>query len=148
MQNTYSIFRGIPRSCLWFLDPDVLEAQKAEIKIALDSLTFLDDFARAISGRLPFNPNTSHHLVRVEPIDTKWLRTRTEMKSNYIAELTSERILKLATARFSDKLMGYLANPDTRAPAGILFHSQGPYIDYDTPALWHDTRCFHTRYSR
>jgi hypothetical protein len=63
----------------------------------------------------------------VELIDTEWLTTRTEIKSNYIAELTFERILKFARARFSDKLMEYLANPDTRTPAGILFEQAAHY---------------------
>ena len=40
-----------------------------------------DDFAHAITGQVPFNPNTS---LRVEPVDTKWLTTRTATKSNYI----------------------------------------------------------------
>jgi len=127
MRENYSIFRGIPRSCLWSLDDDVLEAQKAEIKSALDSMTSLDDFARGISGQLPFNPNTSHCLVRVEPIDTKWLATRTEIKSNYIAEPIFERIRILARARFSDKLMEYLADPNTHGPAGILFEQAAHY---------------------
>ena len=61
LRDTYSIFRGIPRSCFWSLNPDVLEAQKAEIKNALDSIRSLDDFAH----QLPFNPNTSHRLVRL-----------------------------------------------------------------------------------
>ena len=57
LRSVYSIFRGIPRSCFWSLDPVVLKMQKAEIKNALDSITFLD-FAQAITGQLPFNRNT------------------------------------------------------------------------------------------
>jgi hypothetical protein len=72
-----------------------------EIKNALDSMR-LKDFAHTITGQLPFNPNTSC-LVRVEPADTEWLTTRTEIKSNYIAELVFERIRILTKARFSDK---------------------------------------------
>ena len=100
---------------------------KAEIKNALDSVTFLDDFAQAITGQLPFNPNTSHHLVRVEPVDTEWLTTRTEIKSNLIAELVFERIHMLGKARFSDKLMDYLAYPYTHGAAGILFEQAAHY---------------------
>jgi len=100
---------------------------KAEIKKALDSITFLDDFARAVTGPLPFNPNTSHRLVRVEPVDTKWLTTRTEIKSNYIAELVFERIRILSKTRFLDKLMEYLADPNTHGPAGTLFEQAAHY---------------------
>jgi len=127
LRNAYSVFRGIPRSCFWSLDPDVLEMQKAEIKNALDSIT-LDDFAHAITGQLPFNPTSSHRLVRVEPVDnTKWLTTRTEIKSNHIAELVFERIRILTKARFLDKLMEYLADPNTHGPAGVLFEQAAHY---------------------
>jgi len=101
--------------------------QKAEIKNALDSVTFLDDFAHAIAGQLPFNPNTSHRLVRVEPVDTQWLTTRKEIKSNHIAELVFERIRILTKARFSDQLMEYLADPNTHCPADILFEQAAHY---------------------
>ncbi|KIL69383.1 hypothetical protein M378DRAFT_21547 [Amanita muscaria Koide BX008] len=127
LQSTYSVFRGIPRFCFWSLNPIVLRMQKAEIKNALDSITFLDDFAHAISGQLPFNPNTSHRLVRVEPVDNEWLMTRTEIKSNHIAELIFERIRILTKARFLEKLMEYLAYPNAHGPAGILFEQAAHY---------------------
>ena len=127
LRSAYSVFRGIPRSCFWSLDPVVLKMLKAEIKNALDSITFLDDFAQAITGQLPFNPNTSHHLVRVEPVDTEWLTTRTEIKSNLIAELVFERIRILTKARFLDKLMEYLGDPNTHGLAGILFEQATHY---------------------
>ncbi|KIL55326.1 hypothetical protein M378DRAFT_56130, partial [Amanita muscaria Koide BX008] len=127
LQSAYSFFRGIPRSCFWSLDPVVLRMQKAEIKNALDSITFLDDFAHTITGRLPFNPKTSHHLVRVEPVDTEWLMTRTEIKSNHIAELIFERIRILTKARFLEKLMEYLNDPTAHSPAGALFEQAAHY---------------------
>ncbi|KAM6503866.1 hypothetical protein JOM56_000809 [Amanita muscaria] len=127
LQSAYSFFRGIPRSCFWSLDPVVLRMQKAEIKNALDSITFLDDFAHAITGRLPFNPKTSHRLVRVEPVDTEWLMTRTEIKSNHIAELIFERIRILTKARFLEKLMEYLNDPTAHSPAGVLFEQAAHY---------------------
>ncbi|KAI0296510.1 hypothetical protein B0F90DRAFT_1745842 [Multifurca ochricompacta] len=126
LRSAYSVFRGIPRSCFWSLDPVVLKIQKAEIKNALDSM-FLDDFTHAITGQSAFNPNTSYRLVRVEPVDTEWLTTRTEIKSNYVAELIFERLRILTKARFSNKLMEYLANPDAHGPAGILFEQAAHY---------------------
>jgi hypothetical protein len=101
--------------------------QQAEIKNALDSISFLEDFAHAITGQSPFNPNTSHRLVRVEPVDEKWLTTRTEIKSNHIAELVFERIRVLTKTRFSDRLMEYLADPNAHGPAGILFEQAAHY---------------------
>ncbi|KIL54248.1 hypothetical protein M378DRAFT_19091 [Amanita muscaria Koide BX008] len=127
LQSAYSFFCGIPQSCFWSLDPVVLRMQKAEIKNALDSITFLDDFAHAITGRLPFNPKTSHCLVRVEPVDTEWLMTHTEIKSNHIAELIFERIRILTKARFLEKLMEYLNDPNAHSPAGILFEQAAHY---------------------
>ena len=127
LRSTYSVFSGIPRSCFWCLDPDVLKIQKAEIKTALDSISSADNFAHAIMGQLPFNPNTSHRLVRVEPVDTKWFMTRREIKSNYVAELVFERIRILTKARFPDKLMEYLADPNTHGPAGVLFEQAAHY---------------------
>ena len=123
LRSVYSIFRGIPRSCFWSLDSVVLKMQKADIKNALDSITSLDDFAQAIMGQL----HTSHRLVRVEPVDTEWLTTRTEIKSNHIAELVFERIRILTKARFLDKLMEYLGDPNTHGPAGILFEQAAHY---------------------
>ena len=61
-----------------------------EIDYALDSISSLDDFAHSVSEKLAFNPKTSHILVRTEPIDTKWLRTCTQIKSNFIAECVFE----------------------------------------------------------
>ncbi|KAF8807200.1 hypothetical protein BYT27DRAFT_6558586 [Phlegmacium glaucopus] len=125
--GAYSIFHGIPRSCFGSLDPFVLKMQEADIQNALDSTSFLDDFARAFTGQLSVNPNTSHCLVRVEPVDTEWLTTRTEIKSNYIAELVFERIRKLTKARFSDTLMKYLADPNAHGPGSILFEQAMHY---------------------
>ena len=127
LRSNYSIFRGIPRSCFGSFDPDVLENEKEEISNALNSITSLDDFARAISGESYFNSNASHRLVRVEPINTKWRKTRIEIKSNYIAELIFERLRLHASARFSDKLMEYLANPIAQSPAGVLFEQAAHY---------------------
>jgi hypothetical protein len=81
----------------------------------------MDDFIRATTGQLPFNPNTSHRLVRVEPIDTRWLKTRTELLSNRIAELVFERIRMVTKARLSETLVQYLPDPDAHTKAGILF---------------------------
>ena len=44
-------------------------------------------------GTIPFPDNTSHHLVRVGPINDAWLRTRTE-----IAELVFERLRRISEA--------------------------------------------------
>ena len=97
------------------------------IEDALQSPTFLDDFAYVSTGQLPFKPNTSHRLVRMEPVDTEWLRTYTEIKSNRIAELAFERIRMLTAAQLSDQLMKYLANPYTHGAASTVFEQGAHY---------------------
>ena len=88
----------------------------------------LERFAQAIVGQVPFNPNnTSQHLVRVEPIDNEWYLTRTELKSNYIAELVFERFRILAQAQVPQKLLEYLADPMTHGLAGTLFEQAAHY---------------------
>ncbi|KAF8807617.1 hypothetical protein BYT27DRAFT_7138756 [Phlegmacium glaucopus] len=95
-------------------------------------MSFLDNFAHAVTGQLPFS------LVRVEPVDAEWLTTCTEIKSNYIAELVFERIFlyftpsnfnicMLTKARFADTLMEYLGNPNAHGPAGTLFEQAAHY---------------------
>jgi hypothetical protein len=81
----------------------------------------MDDFIRATTGQVSFNPSMSHRLVRVEPIDTRWFKTRTELLSNHIAELVFQRIRIVTKARLSETLVHYLADSDARTKAGILF---------------------------
>jgi len=96
------------------------------IKDALSSKTSLDDFAYAIGEERPFTL-TSHCLVRMEPVDTKWLTARTEIKSNHIAEVAFEHIRMVAKAQFSDQLMKFVANPYARGAAGVLFEQGAHY---------------------
>ena len=63
----------------------------------------------------------SYRLVRVEPVDTDWLKIRTELLSNRIAELVFERIRIVTKARLLETLVQYLADPDAHTKAGILF---------------------------
>ena len=121
LRDAYSIFRGIPRLCFRSFTPEGLEAQWAVISHALNDIKSMEDFIRATTGQVPFNPNTGHRLVRVEPIDARWLKTRTELLSNRIAELVFQRIRIVTKARLSETLMQYLADPDARTKAGILF---------------------------
>jgi hypothetical protein len=81
----------------------------------------MDEFIRATVGQLPYKLCTSHRLVRVEPIDDIWLKTRTELLSDRIAERVFQRIHMVTQARLSETLLRHLADPDTRSAAGILF---------------------------
>jgi hypothetical protein len=98
-----------------------LDTQLEAIDHALNEIKSMDDFIRATTGKLPFNPDTSHCLVRVEPIDGGWLKTRTELLSNRIAEQVFQRIRVVTKARLSETLAEYLADPGTHADAGVLF---------------------------
>ena len=120
LQKAYSIFRGIPRLCFRSLTPAGLDTQLEAIDHALNEIKSMDDFIRATTGKLPFNPDTSH-LVRVEPIDGGWLKTRTELLSNRIAEQVFQRIRVVTKARLSETLAEYLADPGTHADAVVLF---------------------------
>ncbi len=108
LQHAYSIFPGIPRLCFKSLG---LRVQLEQVTRALNKIKSIDDLLRA----------ASHLLVRVEPADNEWLTTRTELMSDYIAELVFERIRTVLKARFSEKLMEDLAYPDTHSIAGSLF---------------------------
>jgi len=119
--EVYSIFRGIPRLCFRSFATAGLDGQWALINQALNAINSVDDFIRATMGQIPFNPNTSHRLVRVEPIDARWLNTRTELLSNHIAELVFLCICMVTKARLSETLVQYLADPDAHTKAGILF---------------------------
>lgn len=121
LQEAYTIFRGIPRLCFRSLTAIGLDAQLVVINQALNEIKSVDDFIRATTGQVPFNPNTSHRLVRVEPMDARWLRTRTELMSNRIAELVFQRIRMVTKAPLSETLVQCLADPDAHAKAGILF---------------------------
>jgi hypothetical protein len=57
----------------------------------------------------------------VEPTDSRWLKTRTELLSDCIAELVFDRIHMVTMARLSETLVQYLADPDAHSKAGILF---------------------------
>src|ERR1700677_4088080 len=81
LQEVYSIFRGIPRLCFRSLTPAGLDGQWTLIHDAVDDIKSMDNFIYATTGQLPFVPNTSRRLVRVEPIDDRWLKTRTELLS-------------------------------------------------------------------
>jgi hypothetical protein len=95
----------------------------------------------------------------VEPVDTNWLETRTQIKTNYIAELVFKRFRELTEARVSDKVMEYLADPNGHTPAGILFEqdahfsirkgltlsmtplSSGAQLDVSIPAAKESEKC-------
>jgi hypothetical protein len=119
LQKVYSIFRGNPRHCFKSFTPDGLNAQLAEINISLNDIKSLDGFIYATQAS--FNPNSSHRLVRMEPIDDRWLMTHTELLSDHIAELVFRRIRILTKARLSETLVQCLADPDARAKASNLF---------------------------
>jgi len=119
--NVYSTFRGIPQLCFRSLTPAGLDAQWTAINNALRGIKSMDNFIRATSEQVPFDSNTSHRLVRVEPIDARWHNTRTELLSDRIAELVFDRIRMVTMARLSETLVQYLADPDAHGKAGILF---------------------------
>ena len=121
LREAYSIFRGIPRLCFRSLTPAGLDVQWALVHHALGDVKSMDNFIHATTGQLPFAPNTSRRLVRVEPIDDRWLKTRTELLSDRIAELVFKRIRMVAMARLSETLVQYLADPDAHSKASILF---------------------------
>jgi len=121
LRNVYSIFRGIPRLCFRSLTPVGLDAQWAVINGALSDIKSMDNFICATSEQLPFDTNTCHCLVRVEPTDSRWLKTRTELLSDCIAELVFDRICMVTMARLSETLVQYLADPDAHSKAAILF---------------------------
>ncbi|KAF8222917.1 hypothetical protein L208DRAFT_1319831 [Tricholoma matsutake] len=121
LQEAYSIFHGIPHLCFRSFTTTGLDVQWAVIHQALNGIQSMGDFIHATTGQLPFNPNMSHHLVRVEPIDTHWLKTCTELLSNCIAKLVFERIHMVMKVRLLETLVQYLTDPDAHTKAGILF---------------------------
>lgn len=121
LQDTCSIYRGVPRLCFRALSPAEFTAQWALIQDALKSITSMGNFISAATGRVPFDSDTSHRLVRVEPVDGSWLNTRTELFSDRIAELVFDRIRLVTKARLSETLVEYLTDPDAHSKADILF---------------------------
>ena len=135
LRKAYSIFAGIPRLCYRALTEDGLQDQLALVGDALLSIGSLDNFIRATVGQLPFNSSTSHTLVRVEPDDPAWRVVHTELLSNYIAGLVFERIRLVTAARLSETLVQYLADPDARSKAGILFKHAAHFAIRKTTTL-------------
>ena len=79
-------------------------------------------------GKLPFNPSTSHCLVRVEPIDDPWLDSRTGLLSKYITEPVFERIHVVTMAQLSKTPMHHLTDPDAHAKAGVLSRAYSSFF--------------------
>ena len=121
LQKAYSIFRGIPQLCFRSLTTSGFDAQWTLIDQALNEIQSMDDFTRATRGQISYRTHTSHRLVRVEPIDARWLNTRTELMSNCIAEHVFQRIRIVTKAQLSETLVQYLADPEAHDKAGILF---------------------------
>ncbi|KAK2465881.1 hypothetical protein APHAL10511_001522 [Amanita phalloides] len=121
LQKNYSIFRGIPRLSFRFFDDDDFQTNQDAIDDAINDIKSFDQFVIAMNGGLHSDSNTSHRLIRVEPIGDDWRQMRRELMSNNIAERVFKRFLDITQARVSDQLLSYLANPDTRTMASILF---------------------------
>jgi hypothetical protein len=128
LRKAYSIFAGIPRLCYRALTEDGFQDQLALVDDALLNIGSMDNFIRTTVGQLPFNSSTSHTLVRVETDDPAWRVVRTELLSNHIAGLVFERIRLVTAARLSETLVQYLADPDARSKAGILFEHAAHFV--------------------
>lgn len=121
LREVYSFFRGIPRLCFRSLTPEGFEAQRVIIDKDINDIASMHDFIRATPNQLPFKASTSPRLVRVEPIDNNWHRTRTELMSDRVAELVFKRIHDATRAQLSETPVQYLADPNARGKAGVLF---------------------------
>ena len=75
---------------------------------------------RATTGRLPFDSNTSHRLVRVEPLDNSLRNACTELLSDRIAEHVFRRIRLVTSALLSETLVQYLADPEPYSKAFLV----------------------------
>ena len=102
LRENNSIFRGIPRLCFQSFDDDGFKLNQNAIDDAIDDaindIESFDQFVLAMKGGLPFNSNTSHRLIRVEPTGDDWLTMRSEIMSNNIAERVFKRILEIKPA--------------------------------------------------
>jgi hypothetical protein len=121
LRKAYSIFAGIPRLCYRALTDDGLKDQLVLVGDALLSIESMDNFIRATVAQLPYYSSTTRTLVRVEPDDPAWRVVRTELLSNHITGLVFERIRLVTAARLFETLVQYLADPDARRKAGVLF---------------------------
>jgi hypothetical protein len=75
-----------------------------------------------MNGLLAFKQETSHHLIKMEPIPgTHWKRSRSEFKSSFISELVFQQVCLRQTIKLSEDISGLLLNPDSRRHAGRLF---------------------------
>ena len=128
LRKAYSLFRGIPRLCFRSLTPKGLAHQWTFIQDALGEIKSMGDFIQATKNQLPFESNTSHRLVRVEPMDDSWFVTRTELLSERIAELVFERIRIVTKARLSETLLDQLADPYSHGKAGCLFEHAAHFV--------------------
>lgn len=95
---------------------------------ALLTISSMDNFVHATTGKLPSDSKATRHLVRVEPIDTYWKVTHTVLMSDHIAQLVFDRIRLLATVQLSDSLTRCLADPDSRGKASALYKQGAHWI--------------------
>lgn len=61
---------------------------------------------------MPSDSNSSHRLVRAEPVNDDWHNIRTDLLSSYIAEHLFKRIRRVTAVQFSGTLTKYLADPE------------------------------------
>jgi hypothetical protein len=135
LRKAYSIFAGIPRLCYRALTDDGLKDQLALVGDALLSIESMDNFIRATVAQLPYYSSTTRTLVRVEPDDPAWRVVRTELLSNHITGLVFERIRLVTAAWLSETLVQYLADPDARSKAGILFEHAAHFAIHKATTL-------------
>jgi hypothetical protein len=99
-----------------------MEDHLRKINNAIDNIRSIEDFARAMKGSLPFKQEASHNLIRTEPVpDTRWMKSRSELKSSFIAELIFQQVCLHQTIELSEDISGLLLDPDSRGHAGRLF---------------------------
>jgi len=122
LQEAYWKFAGIPRICYKAFSLSAMEEHIGKIDLALVNIKPIKDFARAMKGLLDFKQETSHHLVKMEPIpDTHWKKSRSELKSSFISELVFKQVCLHQMTKLSEDISGLLLNPDSRGHAGRLF---------------------------
>ena len=121
LRDAYVKFAGIPRRCFRALDPDGDAHEMETIKLAINNIENMWDFAQSASGPMPFKTKESHAIVRMEPTDDKWDKRITNLLSDHVADLVFDRIDQHITLKIRNSIDSLLHNPNTRSWGGKLF---------------------------
>lgn len=118
LQDAYFKFGGIPQVCFLSFAPEpAMSAYLDKIEAALRGMPALEDFVLSMNDSTLFNDDTTHTLVRIDPVGAArflWRTVNTEFVSDYIARRVFEwvGIRCWKTAGLSWLVMALLRGPD------------------------------------